>query len=113
MIALLALPVLSIALPELSLKILPDNKAGKTVSKIVKRPVLAVAKPEITDVKAEKVKKELKKPGKSVFESKSDFKKQKITFVASIKSTLNNVDADELAAADLRECLGQTPRVEL
>jgi len=91
MIALLALPVLSIALPELSLKILPDNKAGKTVSKIVRRSILAVAKPEITDVKAEKVKKEFKKPGKSVFESKSDFKKQKITFGAAIKSTFKNI----------------------
>jgi len=91
MIALLALPVLSITLPSLNLKILTDNKVSKTVSKIVKRPVLAVAKPEITDIKAEKRKKELKKPGKSVVESKPDFKKQKTTFIATIKSTFNNV----------------------
>ena len=80
MISLLALPVLSIALPSLNLKILPDNKVSKTVSKLVKRPVLAVTKPEITDIKAEKVKKELKKPGKSVFESKSVFRTKKTTF---------------------------------
>ena len=91
MIALLALPVLSITLPSLNLKILSDNKVSKTVSKLVKRPVITVTKPEITEIKAKEVKKEYKSSGKSVFESKSDFKKQKITFVAAMKSTFKNV----------------------
>ncbi len=87
MTALLVLPVLSITLPELNLKILSDNKVSKTVSKFVKKPVLSVAKPKIIESKAKKI---IKKPKKQVLVPEIFREKQKGSFVTSVKSTFKN-----------------------
>ncbi len=88
MTALLVLPVLSITLPELNLKILSENKVSKTVSRFVKNPVLSVAKPKIIESKAKRI---VKNPEKHIFVPGNFHEKQKGSFATTVKSTFKNV----------------------